>query len=224
MKNLAWKKLIVALDVEDKKEITAVVKALKPYGVKFKIGYIPFIKFGTEFIKKLIASGADVFVDLKLHDIPNTTKRAGALITELKAWSFTVHSCGGEEMLKAVRTEVDKTAKQFKLRKPLILGVTVLTSEVTTQEEVLRRAALAESCGLDGVIASAQEAKAIKEALPKLKVVTPGIRLPDGNIGDQKRVMTAQAAFAAGADYIVVGRPILEGGDYLNNAKKVLSV
>jgi orotidine-5'-phosphate decarboxylase len=220
---LNWQKLIVALDIENKKEITAIIKALSPYGAKFKIGYIPFIKFGPEFIKKLIAGGADVFIDLKLHDIPNTTRRAAALITELKAWSFTVHACAGEEVLKAVRSEVNLTAKKNKIKKPLILGVTVLTSEITTAEKVLARAVLAFDCGLDGVIASAKEAKLIKEALPKLKVITPGIRLPEGNTGDQKRVMTAQAAFSAGADYIVVGRPILENVDYLANAKKILS-
>jgi len=220
---LNWQKLIVALDLEDKKEITAVVKALSPYGVKFKIGYIPFIKFGSEFIKKLIGEKADVFVDLKLHDIPNTTRRAAGLIAELGAWAFTVHSCGGEEMLKAVCAEVDLTVKKNKIKRPLILGVTVLTSEATTPEKVLARAAVSFNCGLDGVIASAQEAKLIKEALPKLKVVTPGIRLPEGNAGDQKRVMTAQGAFKAGADFIVAGRPILENGNYLTNAQKILS-
>lgn len=220
---LNWQKLIVALDVEDKKTINAVVKALKEEKVKFKIGYIPFIKFGPEYIKKLIAGGADVFVDLKLHDIPNTMRRAAALITELGGWSFTVHTCAGEEALRAVRQEVDITAKKNKIKKPLILGVTVLTSEVTTTDKVLSRAAMALDCGLDGVIASAQEARQIKEVLPKLKVVTPGIRLPDGERSDQKRVMTAQSAFEAGADFIVVGRPILENGNYLANAKKILS-
>lgn len=220
---LNWQKLIVALDVEEKKTITAVVNALKPNRVKFKIGYIPFIKFGPEYIKKLIAGGADVFVDLKLHDIPNTMRRAAALITELGAWSFTVHICAGEEALRAVRQEVDLAAKKNKIKKPLILGVTVLTSEVTTTDKVLSRAALSFDCGLDGVIASAQEAKQIKEVLPKLKIVTPGIRLPECDAGDQKRVMTAQAAFSAGADFIVVGRPILENGNYLANAQKILS-
>ncbi len=222
MGKLNWKKLIVALDVEEKRQIDAAVKALKGYGVKFKIGYIPFIKFGPQYIKKLISAGADVFVDLKLHDIPNTTRRAAALLTELRAWAITVHTCAGEETLRAVCQEVDAAAKKFKTKKPLILGVTVLTSEFTGSQEVLKRATLAQDCGLDGVIASAQEARAIKEKLPRLKVITPGIRLPGGDDGDQKRVMTAQAAFSAGADYIVAGRPILENGAYLTNARRLL--
>ena len=101
--------------------------------------------------------------------------------------------------------------------------MTVLTSEAAEPQEVLKRAALAYVCGLDGVVASAQEAQEIKAKYPKLQVITPGIRLPDGDHGDQKRVMTAQAAFSAGADYIVAGRPILENGDYLANARRLLS-
>ena len=220
---LAWTKLIVALDLEDPREIKKVVKDLSPYGVKFKIGYIPFVKFGTSFIKKLIDSGADVFVDLKLHDIPNTTQRCAALIAELGAWAFTVHTQGGATMLNAVREEVKATAKKLKQKPPLILGVTVLTSEVASAQEVLKRAKLAFECGLDGVIASGQEARAIKAKFPRLKVITPGIRLPGSQAGDQKRVMTAQTAFRQGADYIVVGRPILENGNYLKNAQRVLS-
>jgi orotidine-5'-phosphate decarboxylase len=218
-----WKKLIVALDFDDKKLINKVVKTLSPKGVKFKIGLQAFTKYGPELLKPLIKQKADIFLDLKLHDIPNTMKSAAAVIAGMGCWAFTVHTKAGIEALKEVRAQVLLTSKQKKLRCPLILGVTELTSSNAGLEDVLKLAKLAADARIDGVIASAKEASAIKRKYGnKLKVITPGIRNPNDDIGDQKRVMTAKNAFAAGADFIVVGRPIISKKDYLKAAIEVL--
>jgi len=218
-----WDKLIVALDLEDESKIKDVVRVLLPQGVKFKIGSIAFTKFGPKFVENLISSGADIFLDLKLHDIPNTMKRAAAVITGLGCWAFTVHTSAGREALAAVKEEVLNTARESGLKKPLILGVTVLTSQASTQKEVLDLAKLACETGLDGVIASSRESKVIKEKYEKLKVITPGIRSALDKTEDQKRVATAQYALGEGkADYIVVGRPIINEKDYLRAAERIL--
>ena len=217
-----WKKLIVALDLEDKAKIKKVVKALAPKGVKFKIGSIAFTKFGPAFVKSFIDRGIDIFLDLKLYDIPNTMKNTAGVITGLGCWAFTVHVKSGSEALLAVRKQVDQTAKTKKIRKPLILGVTELTSSRTCAKAVLSLAKEAKKSGLDGIISSPHEAKQIKNKF-KIKVVTPGIRSTKDKKGDQKRVATAKFAFSRGADYIVVGRPIINKKDYLKAAEDLLS-
>jgi len=222
--SLPWNKLIVALDLEEKKDIEKVVRALKPKGVKFKIGSIAFTKFGPDLVNKLIKQGADVFLDLKLHDIPNTMRQTARVITQMGCWAFTVHTSAGQKALREVKQQVAATARAEKKRKPLILGVTELTSSSADPEEVLKLAAVAEAVGLDAVVASAQEAAGIKQRFPKLKVVTPGIRNPGDEVGDQKRITTARTAFENGADYIVVGRPIISKKDYLAAAEAVLKV
>lgn len=218
-----WTKLIVALDFDDKKLINKVVKALSPKGVKFKIGLQAFIKYGPDLLKPLIRQKADIFLDLKLHDIPNTMKSAAAVIAQMGCWSFTVHTKAGVEALEAVKKETAYWAKKSGKRRPLILGVTELTSSNASLEQVLALADIAVKAKIDGVIASANEAKAIKKKYGKLlKVITPGIRNPNDDIGDQKRIMTAKNAFANGADYIVVGRPIISKKDCLTAAIEVL--
>lgn len=218
----SWDKLIAALDLEDKSKIEKVVEALYPYGVKFKIGSIAFTKFGPDFVRGFISRGIDIFLDLKLYDIPNTMAKTAAIITELGCWAFTVHLQAGGEALAAVKEATVNTAKRLKKPEPLILGVSVLTSGLTAPDEVKGLVEKADSFGLGGVIASANEASAIKRAFPKLKVITPGIRNPLDSWGDQKRVATAKEAIANGADYIVVGRPIINKDDYLAAAKEVL--
>lgn len=219
-----WEKLIVALDLDSAKEIEKVVKVLAPKKAKFKIGSIAFTKFGPELVKKFTKKKIDIFVDLKLYDIPNTMKETAAVITEMGCWAFTVHIKSGLDALIAVRDEVKKTAHEKNIRKPLILGVTELTSVKASKEDVLNLVKLAYQAKLDGVIASPQEAKSIKAKFKKaLKVVTPGIRSPLDEKGDQKRITTAKTAIACGADYIVVGRPIISKKDYLKAAEEVLS-
>ena len=218
-----WDKLIVALDLEDKSKIEKVVEALYPYGVKFKIGSIAFTKFGPDFVKRFISRGIDIFLDLKLYDIPNTMAKTAAVITELGCWAFTVHLQAGGEALGAVKEAVVNTAKRLNKPEPLILGVSVLTSTLAAFDEVKNLVERADSFGLGGVIASADEAGAIKRAFTKLKVITPGIRNSSDSREDQKRVATAKEAIANGADYIVVGRPIIERDDYLAAAKEILA-
>jgi len=218
-----WPRLIVALDLEDKKKINRIVDALSGRGVRFKIGSIAFTRFGPDLVCGLVRRQLDVFLDLKLHDIPNTMRQTAAVITRMGCWAFTVHVCAGTEALKAVVEEVSLTAKKFNVRKPQVLGVTVLTSQVSSLEEVVRRAEIAQKAGLDGVIASPRESAAIKGRFKKLKVITPGIRSSSDVSGDQKRTATAQFALTeGGADYIVVGRPIIGQRDYLAAARLVL--
>lgn len=222
--NLNWDKLIVALDLERKKDIEKAVKTLSGKGVKFKIGSIAFTKFGPSLVKKFTAKNIDIFLDLKLYDIPNTMKQTAGVITEMGCWAFTVHAKAGPEALGAVKEEVASRAAVKKIRKPLILAVTELTSSAASTEGVLALARQARAAGLDAVVASSREAEAIKKEFGNvLKVVTPGIRGPRDRAGDQKRVTTARAAFKNGADYIVVGRPIIGQNNFLRAAREVLS-
>ena len=221
MDNL-WEKLIVALDLEKKIEIENVVDALAPKGVKFKIGSIAFTRFGPDFVRGFISQGIDIFLDLKLYDIPNTMAKTSSIITELGCWAFTVHISSGGEALGAVKGAVADTARRLSKPKPLILGVSVLTSSEATQVQINNLVKRAGFVGLGGVIASAHDVKEIKKNFPNLKVVTPGIRNLLDERGDQKRIATASVAFANGADYIVVGRPIIGKGDYLKAAEEIL--
>ncbi len=217
-----WNKLIVALDLEDKAKIKRVVDKLYPKGVKFKIGSIVFTKFGPDFVRGLIKKGADIFLDLKLYDIPNTMKQAAAIIAQMGCWAFTVHVKAGKEALRAVKAEVSRSARKCKKRKPLILGVTELTSKKASKQQVMKLVDEALAVGLDGVIASAWEAEAIKKKSKRIKVITPGIRGANDQKSDQKRVATAKKAFLLGADYIVVGRPIISKKNYLLAAEDIL--
>lgn len=216
-----FSKLIVALDLGDKRKIKNVVLKLAPLGVKFKVGFFAYIKFGPALVKEIIKSGAEVFLDLKLYDIPNTMCTAGAAITELGCWAFTVHIKAGHEALSAVRKEITLAAKKFKVKRPLILGVSELTSINAGVARVLKLVDIAAKAELDGVIASPWEAKEIKKKY-NLKVVTPGIRPAGAGSDDQKRIATAQFAFSHGADYIVVGRQIIGSKDYALAAREIL--
>ncbi|MDP8290471.1 MAG: orotidine-5'-phosphate decarboxylase [Candidatus Susulua stagnicola] len=220
--NNNWEKLIVALDSDKRSEIEKVVETLAPKGVKFKIGSITFTKFGPDFVKELVDRGIDVFLDLKLYDIPNTMARASSIITELGCWAFTVHLQAGREALEAVKIAVKDTANKLGKTGPLILGVSVLTSSKATQGEINQLVKQADCAGIEGVISSAHDVKDIKKDFPNLKVITPGIRNLLDQKGDQKRIATASLAFANGADYIVVGRPIIEKIDYLKAAEEIL--
>lgn len=221
-----WDKLIVALDLEDKAKIKEVVDILGPKGVKFKIGSIAFTKFGPKFLKSFIDEGRDIFLDLKLYDIPNTMRRTAAVIAEMGCWAFTVHLQAGAQALKAVKEEVKNTAKACGKNKPMILGVSVLTSSSMSMEErkkeIEKRVQLAQKLGIEGVISSPLDVKRIKEITPELKVITPGIRNSQDDKGDQKRITTASEAFSNGADYIVVGRPIIREKNYLEAAERIL--
>ncbi|MNV73503.1 Orotidine 5'-phosphate decarboxylase [compost metagenome] len=180
-----------------------------------------FTLFGPQFVRQLVAKGFDVFLDLKFHDIPNTVAKAVAASAELGVWMVNVHASGGERMMRAAR----EALLPYGDKAPLLIGVTVLTSmeqsdmaplglDVSPAEQVIRLATLAKTAGLDGVVCSAEEASALKTLLGSdFKLVTPGIRPSGAAAGDQRRVMTPLAAVEAGADYLVIGRPITQAAD-----------
>jgi orotidine-5'-phosphate decarboxylase len=238
-------KLIVALDVDSLEKAQHYVDLLLPKVNLFKVGSQLFTACGPEAIKIIGSKNARVFLDLKFHDIPNTVYSAVAsgtsssitissLPTGLEGVSvkeqvkeavsfpvfmMTLHTIGGIEMLKAaVRGAADK-AVQLKIKKPYLVGVTVLTSEAADKDSssiVMERAHLAKSAGLDGVVCSASEAAMIRKEFGRdFIIVTPGIRQKDAPRNDQKRTATASEAIEAGADFFVVGRPILEAKDPL---------
>lgn len=206
------KKTILALDVFDFKRAEQLVKDLSPYIDVFKVGPILFLQSGKEVIKMINDNGKKVFLDLKFHDIPATVQRAVQSARDLGIYSLTVHSCGGEEMLK-LATSVEN--------RPKIWAVTVLTSQTTTLDEVVKRAKLAKGCGVDGVISSPLEIATIKINCGKdFEVVTPGIR-PVKVQDDQKRVATPESAIKEGANFIVVGRPIIQAENPIEVAKSI---
>jgi len=209
-------KLIVALDVDSFEEAAALVQATREVVDVFKVGSQLFTRVGPRIIEFLHEQGKKCFLDLKFHDIPNTAAKAVESATALRVHMATLHVCGGEEMLKAAAGVPNH---------PLLLGVTVLTSVGgDVQTEVLRLAKLAKDCGLNGVVASPHEIHFIREAAGKdFLIVTPGIRPANTAVGDQKRVMTPAAAIAAGASYIVVGRPIIAASDPADAAARIIA-
>ncbi len=205
-------KTILALDVYDLKKAEKLVKDLSEYIDIFKVGPILFLQSGKEIIKIIKDCGKEVFLDLKFHDIPATVQRAVESAKDLGVYSLTVHSCGGREMLEFAASVKNR---------PKIWAVTVLTSQLTTPKEVLQRAELAKTCGVDGVISSPLEIEIIKKTCGNsFEVVTPGIR-PLKADDDQKRVATPEFAIKTGANYIVVGRPIIEAKDPKEVAKNI---
>jgi orotidine-5'-phosphate decarboxylase len=208
--------LILALDVNSLSEAKTVVGKLYPAIKIFKVGIQLFTEAGPKIVNFIIDKGAEVFLDLKFFDIPNTVANAVRRAVRMKVKMLTMHILGDEEMLKlAVRAAKDEAGK-FKLKRPLLIGVTVLTSKDAESSDVLTLARIGRECGLDGVVCSVREARKIKQALGKdFLVITPGIRPKGYPKGDQVRVATAQEAKKAGADFIVVGRPILEAKDPL---------
>lgn len=229
-------KLIVALDVSTADEAQKIIAELKDLGVGFKIGLQLFVAEGAGFVRELTDSGARVFLDLKFHDIPNTVAAAAVEAARLGVWMFNLHAAGGSEMMERTASAVRETCAREQLRQPKIIAVTVLTSsnreslrEVGVENEVLpqvvKLAKLTESCGLDGVVASPLEIAAIRETVGKdFLIVTPGIRPESAIAGDdQKRVLTAAQAVRAGADYLVVGRPILRANNRRSAAENILA-
>ena len=220
---IRWQNLIVALDLDNREEIEKVVAVLSPYQVKFKIGSIAFTRFGPDMVREFVHRGVDIFLDLKLHDIPNTMRHTASIIADLGCWAFTVHLRAGQPALRQVCSAVSRIADKCRSRKPLVLGVTVLTSSPAEEGEAERLVTVAADSGLDGVIASPLEAAAIKSAHPQLMVLTPGIRSPLDEAADQRRTATARTAFNNRADYIIVGRPIISKEDYARAAEEILS-
>lgn len=212
----------MALDVDNANRALALFDELKDWVGMFKVGMQLFTAAGPDLVRQIIARGGRVFLDLKYHDIPNTVALAGIEATRLGVSIFNIHASGGSEMMRRTADAVTETAARENLTKPKALAVTLLTSvdqetlrqigiDDTASTVVARMASLAESCGLDGVVASGREIKLIRETISKsdFLIVTPGMRPSDGISDDQRRVTTVAEAIRAGADYVVVGRPIL---------------
>jgi orotidine-5'-phosphate decarboxylase len=212
-------RIIIALDVKDKDEAAKVVSGLRDART-FKIGLELFTAHGPALFKKLKVLRKDIFLDLKLHDIPNTVAGAARSAVRHGVQIMTIHTSGGKEMMARAAAAARETAEAEKLPKPLLLGVTILTSLKAAELEevgmnpdvaaqVLRLAGLAKAAGMDGVVCSPQEIEIVrKEFGRELLVVTPGIRPAWAAAQDQKRIMTPAEAVAKGADYLVIGRPI----------------
>jgi len=218
MRELAWPKLIVSLDLTDKSAIKRVIDALPQVKI-FKVGLVPFLFWGQPLIDYLNKKKKKVFLDLKFYDIPNTMSQALKLAMRQKLWALTVHAANTEEALACLaKTRGDR-------KSPLLIGVTQLTSKQALPDEIISLAGKAKKTGLDGVVASAQESAAIKKGLGSgFLVLTPGIRLPaKRGTDDQKRVATFSEAIRNGADYAIVGRPILRDNNYLKNAETILN-
>ncbi len=215
-------KLILALDVDTGRKAKYFINKLYPQIKVFKIGSQLFTACGPEIIKFVINKKAEVFLDLKFFDIPNTVACAVRQAVRLGVLMFTLHISGQEEMVRAAVSAVGEEAKRLKIRKPKVIGVTVLTSQEVNPDEILRLAKSGLKWGLDGVVCSARETGLLRKKLgKKFIIVTPGIRPRLSGKDDQKRVATAKESLRAGSSFLVVGRPILEAKDPLRAAKEI---
>lgn len=228
-------KIVVALDTSDYGQVQEWVKELADYVGYFKVGKELFISFGPKIIEMIKESGGKVFLDLKLHDIPTTVAKASAVITSYGVDIFNVHASGGYDMMARTVEAVKAEAAKRNMDVPTMLAVTVLTSlndEVLKDElkwvnnakdQVVNLAALTKKAGMDGVVCSPKEIEIIKEKVgADFEVLTPGIRPAWSQTNDQKRIMTPKDALEAGADYLVIGRPITQAADPVEAAKKIL--
>ncbi|WP_338805269.1 orotidine-5'-phosphate decarboxylase [Xenorhabdus griffiniae] len=208
--------VIVALDYDNQGAALAFVDKIDPQSCRLKVGKEMFTLYGPQFVQALHQRGFDVFLDLKFHDIPNTTARAVAAAAELGVWMVNIHASGGARMMTAAKEALLPYGKNA----PLLIAVTVLTSmeqsdlsgtgiDMTPAQHAERLAFLTKQCGLDGVVCSAHEAQQLKSVCGQaFQLVTPGIRPEGTEAGDQRRIMTPPQAVQAGVDYMVIGRPI----------------
>lgn len=218
------RKLILALDVDSPEKARNFVNLLYPKVRLFKIGSQLFTGCGPKIIEFIHKKGGEVFLDLKFHDIPNTVANAVAQACRLKVKMLTLHISGGKEMLEAAVKAAKEASLAIKRESPLLIGVTVLTSQESGRDEVLRLARIGLGCGLDGVVCSAREVRFLRSELGKdFVIVTPGIRPRQTGVDDQKRTATASQAIAAGSDFLVVGRPILEAKDPIEALAGILN-
>lgn len=232
----AKKRLIVALDVETAAEARRLFAALRDAAGMFKVGSQLFTAAGPGFVRELVDAGARVFLDLKFHDIPNTVAAASREAVRLGVALFNVHAAGGSEMMRRAAESTREEAARLGVTRPALIAVTVLTSmdaaalaetgvEADSVEAQVRRLArLADTCGLDGVVASPREIAPVRESVRRADflVVTPGVRPKSAAHDDQKRVMTPAEAIRAGADFIVLGRALLNATDPARAASEIV--
>ncbi len=226
--------IIVALDVPTVEQAQQLARDLAPVVGAFKIGKELFVSAGPEIVKAIRATGANVFLDLKFHDIPNTVAKAVAAAARLDVQMLTIHTSGGSEMMRAAEKSAQDTAKTCGRPAPLVLGVTVLTSATNatlaeigcgsdTEDQVLRLARLAVASGLRGLVCSPLEIVALRKFTPsQVQLVTPGIRTGAEPADDQKRTLTPREAIQAGASWLVIGRPIYAAANPRVAAEKIL--
>lgn len=221
--------VVVALDYANRDSALAFVDRIDPRDCRLKVGKEMFTLFGPQFVRELQLRGFDIFLDLKFHDIPNTTAHAVKAAADLGVWMVNVHASGGARMMTAAK----EALLPFGADAPLLIAVTVLTSmeasdlqyigiTATPAEHAERLARLTQQCGLDGVVCSAQEAVRFKSELGHaFKLVTPGIRPQGSDAGDQRRIMTPEQALQAGVDYMVIGRPVTQSVDPAQTLKAI---
>ena len=231
----ARQRLIVALDLADPARARTLATLLAPEVGMFKVGKQLFVNSGPDIVRMIHDLGGEVFLDLKFHDIPNTVAAAAVEATRLGVKLFNIHVSGGREMMRQTAEAVEEVCGKEGLRRPSVLGVTVLTSLDASDLEsmgvqgavaahVVRLAGMAREAGLAGVVCSAQEVRDIRNACgDSFMLVTPGIRPAGQQAGDQKRVMTPGDAVRAGIDHIVVGRPITGADDPVEAARAVVA-
>ncbi len=228
-------RLVLALDIDSDREALEIVAELRDDLGMFKVGHQLFTAYGPDIVRKITGMGGRVFLDLKYHDIPHTVAKASAEAVKLGVSIFNVHALGGFDMMKATVESTREAAEKHMVPMPIILAVTVLTSmdekslhrelKITRsiQREVSHLARLAQRAGLQGVVASPQEVKMLRRAVRgKFVILTPGVRPAWANKDDQKRIMTPAEAVVAGADYLVVGRPVLKAEDRKAAVKNIL--
>lgn len=213
-------RVIVAMDFDNQHSALQLAEQLDPSQCRLKVGKELFTVAGPQLVKALVERNFDVFLDLKFHDIPNTTAHAVSAAADLGVWMTNVHASGGSRMMSAARQALEQQGSSM-----LLIGVTVLTSMDDTDiaelgidrspaAQVEHLARLAQQAGLHGVVCSAQEASTLKAELgADFKLVTPGIRLPDSAADDQRRVVSPPEAMALGSDYLVIGRPITQSAN-----------
>lgn len=226
--------IIVALDVPAVETALDLATQLAPVCGGFKIGSELFTAAGPDIVKRIRERGALVFLDLKFHDIPNTVAKAVGVAARLDVQMLTVHAGGGTEMLKAAETAAEETAYRMGRTPPLVLGVTVLTSldsaslrevglDVNVEYQVRRLANVAVKAGLRGLVCSPLEIATLRKTIPaQVQLVVPGIRTGAEKSDDQKRTMTPREAIAAGANWLVIGRPICAAENPRAAAEKIL--
>lgn len=207
--------IVVALDFPSAESAIQLARQLDPSLCRVKVGKELYTRCGPEILNELHKLGFEVFLDLKFHDIPNTTAQAVGVAADMGVWMVNVHASGGRRMMEACAEKLSQYSNA-----PLLIGVTVLTSmeradlfdigiDADPIDHVMRLAKLTKECGLDGVVCSSHEVSQLKQTLgSEFQLVTPGIRPASAELGDQRRVMTPSEALAAGSDYLVIGRPI----------------
>ncbi|WP_049629896.1 orotidine-5'-phosphate decarboxylase [Cellvibrio sp. pealriver] len=223
-------RIVVAMDFDNAEQCLLMAKRLSPRYCRLKVGKELFTACGPKIVEQLMGLGFEIFLDLKFHDIPNTTSKAIKAAAELGVWMVNVHASGGERMMLAARNALEQSTGN----RPLLIAVTVLTSmeaidlsavgiNQNPDEQVMRLAKLTYSCGLDGIVCSAQEARLMRAEFGNdFCLVTPGIRLESSVADDQRRTLTPAAAIAAGSSYLVIGRPITQSLDPVATCQSIL--